>query len=99
MKILLLNAHYWPDTASTGQHLTNLGEELARQGHEVRVICGRRKYDEPSVLFPRREVRNGVHITRIWNSSFGKGAKWKRAVDFATWLASAELAQIGRAHV
>jgi glycosyltransferase involved in cell wall biosynthesis len=44
------------------------------------------------VLFPKREVRNGVHITRIWNSSFGKGAKWKRAVDFATWLASAELA-------
>ena len=92
MKILLLNAHYWPDTASSGQHLTNLAEELTRQGHEVRVICGRRKYDEPSVLFPKREVRNGVHITRIWNSSFGKGAKWKRAVDFATWLASAELA-------
>ena len=92
MKILLLNAHYWPDTASTGQHLTNLAEELARQGHEVRVICGRRKYDEPSVLFKKKEVRNGVHITRIWNSSFGKGAKWKRAVDFATWLASAELA-------
>ena len=92
MKILLLNAHYWPDTASTGQHLTNLAEELVRQGHEVRVICGRRKYDEPSVLFKKKEVRNGVHITRIWNSSFGKGAKWKRAVDFATWLASAELA-------
>jgi len=92
MKVLLLNAHYWPDTASTGQHLTNLAEELARQGHEVRVICGRRKYDEPSVLFKKKEVRNGVHITRIWNSSFGKGAKWKRAVDFATWLASAELA-------
>jgi glycosyltransferase involved in cell wall biosynthesis len=92
MKILLLNAHYWPDTASTGQHLTNLAEELTRQGHEVRVICGRRKYDEPSVFFPTRETHNGVHITRIWNSSFGKGAKWKRAVDFATWLASAELA-------
>ena len=93
MKILLLNGHYWPDlSAATAQMLTGLGEELAWQGHEVRVICGRRKYDEPSVLFPKREVRNGVHITRIWNSSFGKGAKWKRAVDFATWLASAELA-------
>jgi colanic acid biosynthesis glycosyl transferase WcaI len=93
MKFLLLNAHYWPDmSAATAQMLTGLAEELARQGHEVRVICGRRKYDESSVLFPKREVRNGVHITRIWNSSFGKGAKWKRAVDFATWLASAELA-------
>jgi glycosyltransferase involved in cell wall biosynthesis len=93
LKILLLNGHYWPDlSAATAQMLTGLGEELARQGHEVRVICGQRKYDEPSVLFPKREVRNGVHITRIWNSSFGKGAKWKRAVDFATWLASAELA-------
>jgi len=72
--------------------LTGLGEELARQGHEVRVICGRRKYDESAVLFPKREERNGVRITRIWNSALGKGAKWKRAVDFATWLAAAELA-------
>jgi colanic acid biosynthesis glycosyl transferase WcaI len=93
MKILLLNAHYWPDlSAATAQMLTGLGEELARQGHEVRVICGRRKYDEPSVLFPKSEERNGVRITRIWNSALGKGAKWKRAVDFATWLAAAELA-------
>jgi glycosyltransferase involved in cell wall biosynthesis len=93
MKILMLNGHYWPDlSAATAQMLTGLGEELARQGHEVRVICGRRKYDEPSVLFPRSEERNGVQITRIWNSALGKGAKWKRAVDFATWLAAAELA-------
>jgi colanic acid biosynthesis glycosyl transferase WcaI len=93
LKILLLNAHYWPDlSAATAQMLTGLGEELARQGHEVRVICGRRKYDEPSVLFSRNEERNGVQITRIWNSALGKGAKWKRAIDFATWLAAAELA-------
>ena len=55
------------------------------------MICGRRKYDEPSFLFRKHETHNGVEITRIWNSSFGKGAKWKRAADFATWLASAEL--------
>ena len=93
MKILLLNAHFWPDlSAATGQMLTGLGEELARQGHEVRVICGRRKYDEPSVLFPKTEEHKGVRITRIWNSALGKRAKWRRAVDFATWLAAAELA-------
>ncbi len=93
MRILLLNAHYWPDlSAATAQMLTGLGEELARQGHEVRVICGRRKYDEPSVLFSKSEEHNGVRITRIWNSALGKGAKWKRAIDFATWLAAAELA-------
>ena len=92
MRILLLNAHYWPDTASTGQHLTGLAEELVRQGHEVRVICGRRKYDEPGVLFAPEEDRNGVHIRRIWNTAMGKGAKWRRAVDFATWLISAEVA-------
>ncbi|MFM8654104.1 MAG: glycosyltransferase family 4 protein, partial [Verrucomicrobiota bacterium] len=93
MKFLLLNGHYWPDlSAATAQMLTGLGEELARQGHEVRVICGRRKYDEPSVLFPKSEEHHGAQITRIWNSALGKGAKWKRAVDFATWLAAAELA-------
>lgn len=63
-----------------------------RQGHEVRVICGRRKYDEPSVLFASHEERNGVQIRRIWNSALGKGAKWRRAIDFATWLIWAEIA-------
>jgi glycosyltransferase involved in cell wall biosynthesis len=79
-------------SAATAQMLTGLGEELARQGHEVRVICGRRKYDKPSVLFSKKEEHNGVQITRIWNSALGKRAKWKRAIDFATWLAAAELA-------
>ena len=63
-----------------------------RQGHEVRVICGRRKYDGPSVLFASHEERNGVQIRRIWNTALGKGVKWRRAVDFATWLISAEIA-------
>jgi len=72
--------------------LTGLAEELVRQGHEVRVICGRRKYDEPSVLFASHEGRNGVQIRRIWNSALGKGAKWRRAIDFATWLIWAEIA-------
>lgn len=93
MRILLLNGHYWPDlSAATAQMLTGLGEELAQQAHEVRVICGRRKYDEPSVLFTKSEENHGVRITRIWNSALGKRAKWRRAVDFATWLAAAELA-------
>ena len=92
MKILLMNAHYWPDlSAATAQMLTGLGEELVRQGHEVRVICGRRKYDEPDFLFPAEESHNGVHIRRIWNTRMGKGAKWKRAIDFATWLIAAEI--------
>jgi colanic acid biosynthesis glycosyl transferase WcaI len=40
MKILLMNQFFWPDSAATGQLLTDVARDLAAQGHEVDVICG-----------------------------------------------------------
>jgi hypothetical protein len=41
MRILLLNQFFYPDSAGTGQPLTDLARCLAVEGHSVRVICGR----------------------------------------------------------
>lgn len=88
MKILLLNQTFHPDVVSSGQHLTDLTCRLAQRGHSVTVIASRRGYDDPSRVFPKRERWQGVNILRISNAGFGKGAKWKRAANFASFLVS-----------
>ncbi len=85
MKILILSQVYWPDTASTAQHLADLGKELAARGHEVTVYASSHAYEDPSKKFPSHETHEGVHITRLNHTGFGKGAIWKRLLDFGTF--------------
>ncbi len=63
--------------------------ELARRGHEVTVVASRRAYDQPQIRFPAKETWRGVRILRVRAAGFGQGAKWRRAADFASFLASA----------
>lgn len=87
MRILLLNQCFHPDVVSTAQHLTDLASELAAQGHEVTVVASSRGYDSPDVRFPGRELWKGVNVIRIPTLGLGKKAKWRRAADFASFLA------------
>jgi colanic acid biosynthesis glycosyl transferase WcaI len=86
MKVLLLNQCFYPDVVSTAQHLTDLALSLAEQGHEVTVVASSRGYDDPQARFPKREVWKNVTIIRIASTGLGKRAKWRRAVDFASFL-------------
>src|SRR5882672_2415242 len=86
MKVLLLNQCFYPDVASTAQHLTDLAVELAAGGHDVTVIASDRGYDNPAIRFPRRETWKGVRIIRIPSLAFGKSSKWRRALNFASFL-------------
>jgi colanic acid biosynthesis glycosyl transferase WcaI len=86
MKVLLLNQCFYPDVASTAQHLSDLAVELAAGGHEVTVIASDRGYDNPAIRFPRRETWKGIRIIRIPSVSLGKSSKLRRALNFATFL-------------
>jgi glycosyltransferase involved in cell wall biosynthesis len=86
MKILLLNQVFYPDVVATAQHLSDLAKALAERGHEVTVVSSRRAYEHPDTLFPARETWRGVKIIRVFSTRFGKGAKWRRAADFASFL-------------
>ena len=101
MKILLLNQTFYPDVASTAQHLTDLAVDLAERGHEVTVVTGRRAYEDLNTRFPARENWRGVRIYRVFSTAFGKGAKWRRAADFASFILSccARLATLPRSDV
>lgn len=89
MKFLLLNQTFHPDVMATGQYLAELAERLAERGHAVTVVTSRRAYDHPERRFPRSETWRGVRILRVGSTAFGKTARWRRAADFASFIAMA----------
>src|SRR5215212_10303677 len=70
--ILFVSQVYVPDPAAVGQHLAGAASELARRGHRVVAFTSARGYDDPSVRYPSREVRDGVEIRRFGVGTFGK---------------------------
>jgi len=73
---------------ASAQYLTQLACALAGRGHEVTIVTSRRAYDAPETQFPAQETWRGIKIHRGASSAFGKGAKWRRAADFASFLVS-----------
>jgi len=88
MKILLINQAFYPDVVSAAQHAGDLAMRLTQAGHDVTVVCSSRGYDNPGVRFAKRERWRGVNIIRIGSTGFGKATKWRRAMDFGTFMAS-----------
>jgi len=86
MKVLLINQCFYPDVVSSAQHLTDLALELARAGHSVTVLAGRRGYDTPNTRFPKKEVWKGISIIRIPSTGLGKGSRFARAIDFGSFM-------------
>lgn len=83
--LLFVNQHYYPDFASTGQHLTDLAEYLAAEGYDVSVLCSQGKYLAGALEVPSRETHNGVKIRRVRATSFGRGTHIGRLVDYASY--------------
>lgn len=83
--VLFVNQHYYPDVASTGQHLTDLAEHLVRQGWAVDVVTGQGRYVAGRMPAPSLEVRNGVTIRRCRTASFGRTRHVGRILDYASF--------------
>jgi glycosyltransferase involved in cell wall biosynthesis len=98
MKFLLLNQTFYPDVPATGQYLAEVASALAERGHEVTVVTSRRAYDQPETKFAKAETWRGIRILRVASTGFGKGAKWRRAADFASFMVccAAKLATMQR---
>jgi len=86
MRILLLNEYFHPDVASTAQHSAELALALAREGHDITVLTGRRTYEGGEQLLARTEMWLGVRIWRVWSVGLAKTAPWQRALHFASLL-------------
>jgi colanic acid biosynthesis glycosyl transferase WcaI len=89
--ILFLNRYYWPDVAATGQMLTDLAEDLARDGWNVTVIAGRSAYSGNGARLPRQESRNGVRILRVASGGYDRDRAFGRLADYVTYMGGAFL--------
>ena len=86
MKVLLLNQCFWPDVVATSQQLSMLARRLSERGHAVTVITSRRGYENQTAVFPKRERWSGIEIVRIWSLRSGRNNRWRRALNFASFL-------------
>jgi colanic acid biosynthesis glycosyl transferase WcaI len=77
--------------------LSDLSFHLAERGWRVEVVTSRQRYDDSSAKLPRFETVRGVVVRRVWSTRFGRGFLPGRAVDYATFYASAFFALVGRA--
>ncbi len=73
MRILFLTMYYQPDTAATGILMAELAEELAEQGHDVRVVTSMPHYSTNSIWkeyrgkFWTREWQGKILVQRVWS--------------------------------
>jgi colanic acid biosynthesis glycosyl transferase WcaI len=88
-RILFINQYYWPDHASTAQHLTDLAEFLAAQGFECHVLASQGRYKPGEHTPAAFEVRDGVHIHRVAATSLGRRGTWSRMTDYLSFYAGA----------
>jgi colanic acid biosynthesis glycosyl transferase WcaI len=88
VRIIFINQTFYPDVVSSGQHLKDLAVQMAERGHEVTVVASRRAYDNPQKQFAKSENWRGINIRRVFNTGFGKRSKWRRVVDFGTFILS-----------
>ena len=87
--VVIFSQVFVPDPASVGQHVYDVAVELVRRGFRVRVFTANRGYDDPTMKYQRKEVREGVEITRLPLSSFGKKSIFTRAVGTASFMMQA----------
>jgi len=85
--LLFVNQHYAPDVAATGQCLADLAEHLVRDGYDVEVLASRTRYAAGHVAAPASEVLNGVRVTRVSSTAFGRGTLVGRLTDYVSFYA------------
>lgn len=88
-RVLFINQYYWPDHASTAQHLTDLVESLAAEGHECHVLCAQGGYKPGTPRPPAYESHNGVNIHRVPATSLGRRSTLTRMADYLSFYARA----------
>jgi colanic acid biosynthesis glycosyl transferase WcaI len=84
-KVVFVNRFFYPDHSATSQLLTELCSDLAQAGCCVHVVTSRQLYDAPSAALRTYDEYAGVHIHRVWSTTFGRDRLVGRAVDYLSF--------------
>lgn len=84
-RTLFVNQYFPPDEAATAQILGDVVSGGAER-IESRVITSNRSYVEPKRTHADREEWHGARVERVPITSFGRGSKIGRAIDYTTFL-------------
>mgnify|MGYP002333275052 CR=1 FL=1 len=71
-KLLVLCQLFYPELISTGQTLTELCEELADMGVDIKVVCGPPTIVDRKTQIPNYIEYRGIRIKRVWGTRFPK---------------------------
>lgn len=88
-QIVFLNRFFHPDHSATSQLLTDLAFHLAKNGATIHVITGRQVYDDPHEILSPQDLTQGVYVTRVWTTWFGRQNLLGRTFDYLTFYVSA----------
>jgi len=83
MRLLFINQFFWPDTAATGQLLTDVVRAVAPGNGSVRVLCGRPDYG----AVDESPAPDAITM-QCGPARFSRG-KLRRVVSYASFLAGA----------
>jgi len=94
MRVVFVNRYFHPDHSATSQMVSDLAFHLRERGWEVAAITSRQRYDDAAARLPACSLEQGVDVRRVWSSRFGRSILSGRAIDYATFYASAFLAML-----
>jgi glycosyltransferase involved in cell wall biosynthesis len=83
-RLVFVNRFFFPDSSATSQLLYDLARHLAGQGFDVEVVTSRLAYGTSARVFAASERVDGVRITRIWTTAFGR-TTFLRAIDYLSF--------------
>jgi len=85
-KILVIEQHFYPEVAATGQLLLDLCEDLVKVGYQVKVITGNpTELYQKKINIPRRENYQGIEIVRLKNTALSKYNMAGRVINYLTF--------------
>jgi glycosyltransferase involved in cell wall biosynthesis len=85
-RIIFLNRFFFPDHSATSQILGDLAFHLAGLGRDVHVITSRQRYEDAGAELPEHEVVDGVSISRVPTTRFGRAGLIGRAFDYLSCI-------------
>ena len=85
MRVLLINQFFWPDTAATGQLLTDVARDIDPSLHALTVLCGNSPYGALDA-----GAAPPAEILRCGGVAFSRG-RVGRVISYASFLASAAM--------